>query len=398
MIQAATKKGRPSRKPAKAAQLKRYQGVIIAFLIVSILLFAAQLFINPIAKTLVTRETNSLFGDKLKIESVRVSLWRGALIAKGVQLIQPPGYGAGNLLTTERLEIRINLIALLKKELAVNSMIVKSPRINLIQSANSQLNTEYYLALFKSKTDSNAATKSPNSFTFNLKRFQIDKGELLLNSYQLSQGRPTFEFKNIKLGLKNICLPNPNQNSSPFAVSGIVGAGRPAKFQVDGQVVLAAAALKFQAHSKLEGLELADYTYLFPKSAITVNSGRAWVDADTSCVNNYIVSKQQATVKDLKVKAKKGHILSATFLGLPATAITKILANKGYINFDFTVQGYTNDLKANPKEIIGSAVSKGLHAKFGGGIPKAGQMVGGGIEKVGAGIKNSVKKIFKYKK
>ncbi len=107
---------KPQTKPV--TEQKKHTG--LKLLLVMLLLIMAALtilpfFINPIAETLVKGQIRELFGDKLKIGSVHVSLWTGATVTiRQIQLAQPPGYRQGDLIKADAINIRVALRPLLK--------------------------------------------------------------------------------------------------------------------------------------------------------------------------------------------------------------------------------------------------------------------------------------------
>ncbi|HBE79097.1 MAG TPA: hypothetical protein DDW65_15185 [Firmicutes bacterium] len=99
----------------------------------------------------------------------------------------------------------------------------------------------------------------------------------------------------------------------------------------------------------------------------------------------------------MKLTPKKGHAFGGTLLGAPANLLLKgIEDGKGMLNFDFTLSGRLDDLKANVKFKVIDAVTRSLRDKL--GLNKISHAAATGVKKVGSKVVNAFKGIFKRKK
>jgi len=79
---------------------KRKRGLKILLTVIAVILICLiglQIGISPLAKKIVSQKVSPLFGDKLKIGSIGISIFRGSLIIKDIKLLQPPGFSKKKL-------------------------------------------------------------------------------------------------------------------------------------------------------------------------------------------------------------------------------------------------------------------------------------------------------------
>ena len=195
-------------------------------------------------------QVEPFFGDRLKIGTVAVSFWRGALIVKDVDLAQPPGFGQGSLLRARTIRVRVALRPLLRKEILVYSIKVLNPEMNLVQSRDGRMNTTYY---FNELTKVRTAGTNPKPFSFHLNRFIISNGQFSLSNLKICNQQPCFRLKDCQLEAKNISAPNTKQSVSPFHFRGLIASAHPAKLIVDGHGTFGAKSLSFEAKSGSTG-------------------------------------------------------------------------------------------------------------------------------------------------
>jgi hypothetical protein len=383
----------------KAPQSMKKHGVLkiilTIFMFTILVLGILPFLINPVVSTVVKEQAAALFGDKLKIDSVNISFLTGTVIkANRIELAQAPGYGKDSLLKAGSVKIRVALLPLLKKQLMIHDITVVRPEIHIIQYRNGNMNLDYYLAMFSGKDKTN----SEPGFALKLKQFTLNNGKIILSSYALSgYHQPALELTDTYLSLKNLRIPNPDKIATRFRLFALVGTTHPAKIRSAGKGVVDGDSISFTAKSKISGLTLADYAYLVPNASLTIKSGRAWIYSNANCHNNYVKSYQHVDIKDLKVAPKKGHTFGGTLLGTPANILVKALEDgKGMLNFDFTVSGHLNDLKANVKFKVIEAVTKSIRDKL--GLTGFANKAASGIKKTGSKVVNTLKGIFKHKK
>ena len=390
---------------------KRKRGLKILLTVIAVILICLiglQISISPLAKKIVSQKVSPLFGDKLKIGSIGISIFRGSLIIKDIKLLQPPGFSKENFLEAKAIRVRIAILPLLRKQLIVHGITILQPTVNLVQLKNGKINSTYFLS--KTKKPSPKSNKSPSQkspFNLHLNRLVIRKGKVSFYSYRMSSQQPTFLLANLNLSLKDVNIPNEKNISSPFSLKGIIASPHPATIESKGEGIFLGGPISFQAKTRIKKIAINDFNYLYPKSAMVVKEGNAFVNSDAKCKNNYLNSQQHVEIKKLKIATKKGDFFGKTVLGLPANAFVKVLQDeKGCLTFDFEVTGNLNNLKVNAKEAIGKAIAKSIKDKIGARIIEVAKRLGttavkeikGKIKETGEEIstkaEESIKEIF----
>ena len=166
--------------------------------VILICLIGLQIGISPLVKKIVSQKVSPLFGDKLKIGSIGISIFRGSLIIKDIKLLQPPGFSKENFLEAKAIRVRIALLPLLKKQLVVHGITILRPTVNLVQLKNGKINSTYFLSkIKKSSPKSNKSTSQKPSFDLHLNRLALRKGKVAFYSYRMSSQQPSVLLANL---------------------------------------------------------------------------------------------------------------------------------------------------------------------------------------------------------
>jgi len=361
-------------------------GVVIVFLV------GLQISISPLAEKIVSKKVEPFFEGQLKIDSIGISIFRGSIIIKNVELLQPPGFITNSFLQIKTIKVKIAILPLLKKQLVVNGITILQPEINLVQLKNGETNTTYYLSKIKKSSNS-----SSSPLNFHLDKLSIQKGEIALYSYKMCSKQPAFLIKNFNFDIRNVNIPNDKNIPSQFNISGIIASSNPATIKSNGEGVFLGGPISFNAKTKIEKISLGDFSYLYPETPVMIKEGQVWVDSDAECKKNYLISKQHVEIKNLKIDSKGGFV-KKTLLGLPANGFVKFLEDKnGYLNFDFEISGNLNNLKINIKETIEQAVAKSIKDKIGSNVIETAEKLGENLKKTGEKAGKSIKNVFDFK-
>ena len=79
----------------------------------------------------------------LRVESIGFTVRGGAgVVLSGVQIADDPAFGKDPFLTTERLELRLRLLPLLRRELVVDRVLIASPVVNLVRDKSGRVNVD----------------------------------------------------------------------------------------------------------------------------------------------------------------------------------------------------------------------------------------------------------------
>ena len=169
---------------------KRKRGLKILLTVIAVILIASiglQIGISPLVKKIVSQKISPLLGDKLKIGSIGISIFRGSIVIKDIQLQQPPGFSEENFLEAKAIRLRIALLPLLKKQLVVYGITILKPTINLVQLKNGKINSTYFLSkIKKSSPKSNKSPSQKSPLNLHLNRLVIRKGKVAFYSYKMS--------------------------------------------------------------------------------------------------------------------------------------------------------------------------------------------------------------------
>lgn len=381
--------------------LKILIGLLVFFVVI---LSAAYLFLAPLAKKAVTAKIGPLFEDRLRFAEVGISIPARSIVITGIALQQPPDFGAGDLLTVKSVHLQVAVRPLLKRKVVISNLTVTNPEVKLIQDFKGKTNLEYYFARFANK----GTSKEPPAFRFHLDNFFLRGGRVGIVSPNLTSREPALDVTDLNILLGNLNFPNERKVSSPLRIDATIAAAHPVSISSRGNITLAAGPLDFDATTEITGIELANFTYLFPDTKVSVSSGQASVKAISQCRQNYLDSNQRVEIRGLKLTGK-GGFLGKTVLGFPSAAVVKFLENKqGGLILDFKVTGEINKLKTNLKEAVSAAFTRSFRENLGGpimdiarvigqNVQNIGSNLGGGLKKTGEGLTNPVKKFFQIK-
>ncbi len=384
--------------PKKPMIKKKTVILSITLALLICILFAGAilpLLLKPIATLLVKEQVAAEFGDKLHIGSARISFFNGTVVQLNqIALAQAPGFGKGNLLQADNINLRVALIPLLQKRLVIKNITVVRPEIEIIQYQNGDMNIDYYLTKFSGNTSWVSSHES--SIPVRLDRFNLVKSKIIFKSYAISHNhQPTLVFNRANLTLNNLVMPNPDKIATEFSGSALLGTNHPAQINFYGTGLFGGNKLSFSAKSRITGLFLTDYTYLVPDSKATVKSGQATINSDMNCHNDYLNSYHHVVIRRLELAPKSGPTFTGTLMGAPANLLIKgIQDGKGRLNFDFNVSGRLTDLRVNVKFRIIQAVAKSLRDKL--NLDEIGNSVSSTVKNTGNKVVNVLKRLFKH--
>jgi hypothetical protein len=82
-------------------------------------------------------------GRELRVDGIGFTVRGGAgVVLSGVQIADDPAFGAEPFLTTERLELRLRLMPLLRRQLVVDRVLIASPVVNLVRDKSGKMNVD----------------------------------------------------------------------------------------------------------------------------------------------------------------------------------------------------------------------------------------------------------------
>ncbi len=332
-------------------------------------------YINPIAQRIVAQRVYPIFQNRLKIGSVNISLFRWIIELKDVELLQPEGFGKGNLLKAESLQSNFEIVPFFRNHLPLNNITIIKPEFTIIITRDEKINTDY---IFSSKTDKTelvdalektvtssvqpvkesstpvAPQTSSKPFTLHINNLVIKDGTLTIYNYKTRSQDPTILLTELNIEIEDIVFPNTKDAKSSFTITAALTSSRhKAPINCSGEGLLFKKQLTLTAQSKIDNIDLSDYYYFYPDTAVKIKDGNAWVTSKISIKDDYLDSTHHVTVKNLKLTGRDETLLGKTFLGLPAAGLMKVLeTTNGSLDFDFQVKGNFDKLKVKMREKI----------------------------------------------
>ena len=318
-------------------------------------------FLSPIAVRLVKARLVDTFGPgRADVGSVSLSVLTRTVVIGDLAIRQAPGFDGGNFVAAKKIAVGIELKPLLQRRLVIREIVLSSPEIAIVQSADGRMNTAYFIALTRKRP----AAKKPAMNLF-LREFAVRDGRITFTSHRMGARRPTFVLSDVAMETSNLSLPNKHDEKSPLKISAILDAEHPARMALFGNGILFAGPLTFQTEFSFEGFALADYRDLFPSSSFVVKDGVGTVRSKIACEKNMLTSEHHVEIERFAIGTKEGTGFGATLAGLPARIFVKFVQDgEGKLRFDFTVNGNMENLKVDMKGAIGRAVSKSLGEKM----------------------------------
>lgn len=111
-------------------------------------------------------------GRAAAIEDVDLNLFTGRLAVKKFRLDEPDG--AGVFFAADRLEARLSLLALLRREIRLVEAVVATPSVRVVRLGPGEFNSD--LAAGSATSTQDAATDAPSRWSLTIDRFTLSGG------------------------------------------------------------------------------------------------------------------------------------------------------------------------------------------------------------------------------
>ena len=360
--------------------------ILIAFTLV--ILAILPFYINPIAQRIVEQNVYPIFENRLKIGSVNISLFRWIVELKDVELLQPEGFGKGNLLKAASLQSNFEILPFFGNHLPFKNIIIIKPEFTVIMTRDEKINTDY---IFSSKADSpergdaleatvtssvlpakeSSAPAVPDNsskpFTLQINNLVVKDGTFTIYNYKTRSQEPTIALTELHIEIEDVAVPNTKDVKTTFTITAsLTSSQHKAPMKCSGEGLLFKKLLTLTAQSKIDNIDLSDYYYFYPETAVKIQDGNAWVTSKISIKDDYLDSTHHVAVKNLELTSRDKTLLGKTFLGLPAAGLMKVLeATNGSIDFDFQLKGNFDKLKFKMRDKIILEITKSLTKKIG---------------------------------
>ena len=362
--------------------------LLIFVVIILAVLAIVPFYINPIAQRIVEQRVYPIFQNRLKIGSVNISLFRWMVELKDVELLQPEGFGKGNLLKAASLQSNFEILPLFRNSLPFKNITIIKPEFTVIMTRDEKINTDY---IFSSKTDSLergevleatntssvlpakessfpvASENSPEPFTLHINNLVVKDGTLTIYNYKTRSQDPTIVLTELNIEIEDVAMPNTADVKTAFTITAsLTSSQHKAPLKCTGEGLLFKKQLTLTAQNKIDNIDLSDYYYYYPDTAVKIEDGNAWVTSKISIKDDYLDSSHHVEVKNLTLTGRDKTLLGKTFLGLPAAGLMKVLeTTNGSIDFDFQVKGNFDKLKFKLREKIIQQIAGSIAKKVG---------------------------------
>jgi len=153
---------------------------IVAVLLV-LLIVAVQIFF-PVekAKEIAVRKGSEALGRQIDVEGVDLSIWGGLGIElQGVSVANPTGWpGAGDMLTADKIDVKLQLLPLLSSEYRLSRLIIDNPVILLRKNADGSNNYSFTVTDTAQATRDMPAEARPAAAVVSFDRLEINGGRI----------------------------------------------------------------------------------------------------------------------------------------------------------------------------------------------------------------------------
>ena len=134
----------------------------------------------------------SNLGRDMDFDNIELSLFSGlGAEIRGLHIAENPEFGKGDFVSLERLQLKIKLFPLLKKQVQVNELILEKPRIQLIKNRKGEFNFKY-LAGSQSTSPAKPESKDEKTGEKEQKGGVSPLAGLLVSTFTLNHGHIVF--------------------------------------------------------------------------------------------------------------------------------------------------------------------------------------------------------------
>jgi len=318
------------------------------------------------ANSILKYELQQFFGKGFSADNI--SLRWGSVKAKGIRLLRPDNKEA---FSAEDLELRANLLGLLRQENVISDVTLDSPLLFIEIDSNGRVifpwpprNRDSAKAVAKGKPADKAAAP------FLIKKLEIKDGALNYLDRKVSTAPVLIQLKELDAALRNVSMPPDNRISSYKLKAAVAGMTKNGSISSVGAVNFMTKDTKAQLTIRDLDLTLLR-PYYEKKGDVEVTRGLLSLDAEIAIRNNKISSTGKFTIRELTFKQSGGR-----FLGLPLLAAMQLLKDsKNQIVLDFTIEGDLKNPKFNITESLVQKLSLSLAKSLGMPIEAIGKSV-----------------------
>jgi AsmA protein len=213
-------------------------------------------------RPILERQLSGALGRAVSIGDLRLALFAGGISARDVRVAEDPAFASGPFLSTQSLQIGVDLPALLlDRVLRIESLTIEGAQVSLIQAADGTWNFSSLGARSAEAPPAPApATPASEPVNFAVRRIGITGSALTLAS-----GQARRQFRDLNIELRQVSA----NAAVPFELTAAVAGGGAIRMSgMAGPPAAPADRTPFDVRLEIQGLDLTQSGFSSPSSGI----------------------------------------------------------------------------------------------------------------------------------
>ncbi|NQU74147.1 MAG: DUF748 domain-containing protein [Candidatus Omnitrophica bacterium] len=373
------------------------KGFIILLVVLFCLILIAQGVLSVFIKKLAVKELNKLIATEAEIDSMDISLLRGAVSFSGITIKNPDGFHSPQFLTIRKGSIQISLLPLLFKQLQISKIFLDRPNINIeinpagrgrglldIMQGSSVSNTSIIFKRDAPQPEASvkkqpAAKKMP---PFKINKIIIRQGAVKFQNYKLSPTGASVALDKIDLTVKNLA-PTKDPEHMPTSIkcqARIATENTASNIELTADGAFLSKAINFDLDLAADNIPLTYFSSFYAdKVPVLIKEGLFNLRSTTKCRNSQLRATQEVDIAGLVVEPK-GQTEDNLIFGLPIHSVINLLTrNEGKLSFDFDITGTLTKPKFHLTEALQRVLAKSIEGVI---LDKASELPGIILDKI----------------
>jgi AsmA protein len=213
-------------------------------------------------RPILERQLSGALGRAVSIGDLRLALVAGGISARDVRVAEDPAFASGPFLSTQSLQIGVDLPALLLDQvLRIESLTIEGAQVSLIQAADGTWNFSSLGARSAEPPSAPApATSASEPVNFAVRRIGITGSTLTL-----AGGQARRQFRDLNIELRQVSA----NAAVPFELTAAVAGGGAIRMSgMAGPLAAPADRTPFDVRLQIQGLDLTQSGFSSPSSGI----------------------------------------------------------------------------------------------------------------------------------
>jgi len=290
--------------------------------------FLLGIFKDQVIRIAVTSVAGKVMGTSVKISGLSLNIFTQAVRIKGLQIYNPPGYPKGIMVDLPQIFVDIDLPAIFKKKLHLETASMHLKEIRLVKGKDGKLNVDTLKPVEKSEKKE-IEPKAAEDMPLQIDEVNLEMGRVIFTDYSGSGKEPVVSVYDINLKKTYRNIQNAQQLvvlilSEPMKAAGIKGAAIYGVSAIAGMAVMPVAiAATFTARDYVEQEFNLPLDRAFDQvSKLLKEIGTVSKESKQNGVISANVNTADVTVKFQKVSSKVTKInVSARKLLLPKSEL-----------------------------------------------------------------------------